>query len=52
MKNIMKKALALLLTAVMLFSMVGTALAAGSGTVSVSSINNAAPGGEVKLTVY
>ena len=47
----MKKALALLLTAVMLFSMVGTALAAGSGTVSVSSINNAAPGGEVKLTV-
>ncbi len=51
MKNIMKKALALLLTAVMLFSMVGTALAAGSGKVSISSSTNATPGAEVTLKV-
>ena len=51
MKTILKKTIALLLTAAMLCSMIGAAFAAGSPTVSISSVKNVAPGDEVTLTV-
>ena len=51
MKTILKKTIALLLTAAMLCSMIGAAFAAGSPTVSISSVKNVAPGDEVTLKV-